>query len=128
MVATMHSLERAKDRIGMNQKTAEHFMRNALARGKDKTMYTSERRRWLTAKEDACGCKALVYNDMCLSPCIKCRTGLGMPFDIKGRIEFATRQSSSGTTGVLQRPYKASGENRRSETAAASGGCRCFDV
>ena len=66
MVATMHSLERAKDRIGMNQKTAEHFMRNALERGKDKTMYTSERRRWLTAKEDACGCKALVYNDMCL--------------------------------------------------------------
>jgi hypothetical protein len=67
MMTTQHSIERAKDRIGMNPRAAEHFMRNALERGKDKTMFTCEqKRRWLIAKEDACGYKALVYNDMCV--------------------------------------------------------------
>ena len=67
MVTTLHSIERAKERTGMNPRAAEHFMRNALERGKDKTMFTCEqKRRWLTAKEDACGHKALVYNGMCL--------------------------------------------------------------
>ena len=67
MITTLHSIERAKERAGMNPRTAEHFMRNALERGKDKTMFAcEEKRRWLTAKENACGYKALVYNDMCL--------------------------------------------------------------
>ncbi len=66
MITTVHSFERAKERIGMNPKAAEHFMRNALERGKDKSMFSCEKRRWLTAKENACGYKALVYNDMCL--------------------------------------------------------------
>lgn len=66
MFTTVHSFERAKERIGMNPKAAEHFMRNALERGKDKSMFSCEKFRWLKAKEDACGYKALVYNDMCL--------------------------------------------------------------
>ena len=67
MMTTLHSIERAKERTGMNPRAAEHFMRNALERGKDKTMFTCEqKRRWLAAKEDACGCQALVYNGMCL--------------------------------------------------------------
>lgn len=67
MTASMHSIERAKERIGMNPRAAEHFMRNALERGKDKSMFCcAEKRRWLTAKEEACGLRALVYNDMCL--------------------------------------------------------------
>ncbi len=67
MTTTLHSIERAKERSGMNPKAAEHFMRNALERGKDKSMFCcAEKRRWLTAKEAACGYKALVYNDMCL--------------------------------------------------------------
>ena len=67
MITTLHSIERAKERIGMNPRAAEHFMRNALERGKDKSMFTCEqKRKWLTAKEEACGYQALVYNDMCL--------------------------------------------------------------
>lgn len=67
MAATIHSIERAKERTGMNSRAAEHFMRNALERGKDKSMFCcAAKRRWLTAREDACGCRALVYNDMCL--------------------------------------------------------------
>ena len=67
MTATLHSIARAKERTGMNPRAAEHFLRNALERGKDKTMFTCEqKRRWLTAKENACGYRALVYNDMCL--------------------------------------------------------------
>lgn len=65
-MTTMHSIERAKERIGMNPKAAEHLMKNALERGKDKTRYSSEQKRqWLIAKENACGCKALVYNETC---------------------------------------------------------------
>ena len=67
METTLHSIVRAKERIGMNPRAAEHFMRNALERGKDKTMFACEqKRRWLEAKENACGCTALVYNNMCL--------------------------------------------------------------
>lgn len=67
MITTLHSIERARERTGMNPRAAEHFMRNALERGKDKSMFTCEqKRRWLTSKEEACGCRALVYNDMCL--------------------------------------------------------------
>ena len=65
-MTTLHSIERAKERIGINAKTAEHMMRNALERGRDKTAFTNaEQRRWLTAKESACGCRALVYNGHC---------------------------------------------------------------
>ena len=67
MITTLHSIERAKERTGMNPRTAEHFMRNALERGKDKTMFScGQKRQWLESKESACGFKALVYNDICL--------------------------------------------------------------
>ena len=62
METTLHSIERAKERTGMNPRAAEHFMRNALERGKDKSMFRcSQKRQWLAAKENACGYKALVY-------------------------------------------------------------------
>ena len=65
-MTTMHSIERAKERIGANRKTAEHIMRNAIERGKDKTMFSNEQKRqWLIARDSACGCKALVYNNTC---------------------------------------------------------------
>ena len=67
MMTTLHSIERARERIGMNPRAAEHFMRNALKRGKDKTMFSCEQKRqWLISKEKACGYQALVYNDVCL--------------------------------------------------------------
>lgn len=66
MTATMHSIERAKERVGKNPRAAEHMMRNALERGRDKSMFSCEhKRRWLEAKENACGYKALVYNGHC---------------------------------------------------------------
>ena len=67
MITTYHSIVRAKERTGMNPKAAEHFMRNALERGKDKSMYSCEQKRqWLAAKENAHGNRALVYNNMCV--------------------------------------------------------------
>ena len=66
MATTFHSIERAKERVGINSKAAEHMIRNALKRGKDKTMFSCEQKRqWLISKENACGYKALVYNDNC---------------------------------------------------------------
>lgn len=67
MTTTLHSIVRAKERIGMNPRAAEHFLKNALERGKDKSMFSCEqKRRWLAAKENACGFTALIYNDICL--------------------------------------------------------------
>ena len=63
---THHSFDRAKERLGLNKKTAEHMMRNAIERGKDKTMFSNEeKRQWLMAKEAAFGYRALVYNGSC---------------------------------------------------------------
>ncbi len=63
---TKHSIERAKERVGLNSKAAVHMFRNALERGMDKTMFACEqKRRWLISKENACGYKALVYNGHC---------------------------------------------------------------
>lgn len=64
-MTSCHSIERAKERIGINARTAEHVMRNALERGKDKTEFGWRQQSWLTAKETACGCRALIYNDYC---------------------------------------------------------------
>ncbi len=64
-MTSCHSIERAKERIGINARTAEHVMRNALERGKDKTDFGWRQQNWLTAKETACGCRALIYNDYC---------------------------------------------------------------
>lgn len=65
-MTTKHSIKRAKERIGANKKSAEHIMKNALERGKDKTMFSCEQKRqWLIGKENIAGCKALVYNDTC---------------------------------------------------------------
>ena len=64
-MTSCHSIERAKKRIGINARTAEHVMRNALERGRDKTEFGWKQQNWLTAKENACGCRALVYMDYC---------------------------------------------------------------
>ncbi len=91
MITTLHSIERAKERTGMNPRAAEHFMRNALERGKDKTMFSCEqKRRWLTAKENACGYRALVYNDMCL---IVDREVVITMYEVPGWFKRASRYS-----------------------------------
>ena len=62
-MTTQHSTMRAKERLGINSKTWEHVARNALERGKDKTLITDKRlREWLISKEQVAGCRALIYN------------------------------------------------------------------
>ena len=64
-MTTMHSIERAKERAGINARAAEHLMKNALERGRDKAFFGWKQQNWLISKEAACGCRALVYNDYC---------------------------------------------------------------
>lgn len=64
-MCTNHSLQRATERTRYSGKSAEHFIRNRIARGKTADAFTNRERKWLTglARE---GCIPKVYNGFCL--------------------------------------------------------------
>lgn len=62
--ATIHSLERAKERIGCNEKAADKQFRLAMERGKTHEDFTSWEQKYL-AKEAYDGCVAVAYNGYC---------------------------------------------------------------
>lgn len=63
---TRHGFERAKERLGYNGKTAEHFIKNAEQRGKGpEEFHTRKERNWLE-KQGGRGCTAIVYNGYCV--------------------------------------------------------------
>lgn len=61
MMATAHSLERAKQRIGCNSKKAAHLFRTALTRGKTADDFSGLERGYLREKK-AHGCDVRVFN------------------------------------------------------------------
>lgn len=61
MTATMHSLERARQRLGCNAKSAEHMFQNALSRGKTVDDFSGLERHYLQEKS-ARGCDMRIYN------------------------------------------------------------------
>ena len=65
-MTTMHSLERAKERLGFNRKYAERFIETAIQRGQTAGDYnTSNERKWLE-RHSQYGCRAIAYNGRCL--------------------------------------------------------------
>jgi len=62
--ATIHSLDRAKERIGCNEKAADKQFRLAIERGKTYEDFTSWEQKYL-AKEAYDGCVAVAYNGYC---------------------------------------------------------------
>lgn len=62
--ATLHSIERAKERIGLNEKKAHRKINLALERGKDSTKFSSYEKKYLEriSKND---CKAIAYDNFC---------------------------------------------------------------
>ena len=63
-VATFHSLDRAKERIGVRGKQAEKRIRLAVERGKSAECFSAKERRYLE-HESANGLTALAYNAFC---------------------------------------------------------------
>ena len=63
-MTTIHSLDRAKERLGMNKKVAIKQIRLALERGKTSEEFSSWERNFL-GKEAYDGCKAIAYNGYC---------------------------------------------------------------
>lgn len=61
---TLHSLERAKERMGMNEKVAKKQIKHALERGKTADQFTSWERNYLE-KEAYGNCRAIAYNGYC---------------------------------------------------------------
>lgn len=80
-MVSVHSVERAKERLGYNQKYAVNFMERAFSRGL--TAENCERKnekRWL-AKQAGKGYYAIAYNGSCLivSPDRACVTIYPLP-------------------------------------------------
>lgn len=62
--ATVHSLDRAKERTGLNEKNAVKQIDLALRRGKSAESFTSWERSFLT-REANDNCTALAYDGFC---------------------------------------------------------------
>lgn len=64
-MTSKHSLVRAKERLGLNPSMAEHFIRNAISRGKRIDDYRpGKEREWLEQRNTE-GFIILVYNNYC---------------------------------------------------------------
>ena len=64
-MTSKHSVERAKERLGLNPSMAEHFIRNALTRGKRIEDYRPGKEREWLEQRNSDGFTVLVYNDYC---------------------------------------------------------------
>ena len=65
-MTSMHSLMRAKERLGFNRKYAARFIETAMQRGQAASDFnTSDERRWLE-RHSQYGCRAIAYNGSCL--------------------------------------------------------------
>lgn len=93
--ATYHSIERAKERAGINKKNAENHIKRAITRGKTADQFTSWEREYLQG-ECTDTTIAIAYNNFCfiVSETGKCVTMYPLPiwfgkkkhFDGKERI------------------------------------------
>lgn len=77
---TKHSLEKSKERLGINKKYAEKRIFDALSRGKTAEYFSSWERSFLK-KEGHYGCRAIAYNGFCyiVSPNNTCVTLYPLP-------------------------------------------------
>lgn len=63
-MATVHSLNRAKDRLSINEKKAERMINQAIKKGKRASEFSSRERRFLE-REASGGSEAIAYNNYC---------------------------------------------------------------
>lgn len=61
---TKHSIERIKDRLGVNARKAEKRISDAVSRGADAENFSARERKYLLDKADR-GCTAKVYDGYC---------------------------------------------------------------
>lgn len=64
-MTTAHSIQRAKERLGINPKTAEHVIRNACERGKRIVDFKPGKERDWLCQRCTDGYYAVVYNGYC---------------------------------------------------------------
>lgn len=77
---TKHSVEKAKERLGVSRKYAEKRINDAIHRGKTAEDFSSWERSFLE-QEGKDGCRALAYNGFCyiISPLATCVTLYPLP-------------------------------------------------
>ena len=62
--ASIHSVERAKERLGISEKLAEKNISRAIRKGKNADSFSSSERTYLK-KEGRDGCTAIAYDGYC---------------------------------------------------------------
>lgn len=77
---TKHSVDKAKERLGVNKRKAEKRIVDALTRGKTAADFSSWERSFLE-QEGRDGCRAIAYNGFCYiaSPFATCVTLYPLP-------------------------------------------------
>ena len=80
VAATKHSVEKVKERLGINKKYAEKRIADALKRGKTANDFSAWEREFLE-QEGKGGCRAIAYNGYCyiVSPRETCVTLYPLP-------------------------------------------------
>ena len=63
--ATIHSIERSKERLGLNERRAEKVIELAIKRGKKSVDYTTSRERKYLEKHTGLASYAVAYNGYC---------------------------------------------------------------
>ena len=63
--ATVHSIERGKERLGLNERRAEKTIQLAIERGKDYTEFNSSRERKYLEQHSNSEAYAVAYNGYC---------------------------------------------------------------
>ncbi len=58
-----HSIERAKERAGLNEEQAARFIRKASERGKGAEEMPKKERQYMEQKETASNCRTIYYNN-----------------------------------------------------------------
>ena len=64
-MTTVHSMIRAKERLGLNEKAAGHLIRNAIERGKTFEDYRPGKERTWVEQRCSEGYSASIYNGFC---------------------------------------------------------------
>ena len=65
-MTTYHALQRTNERTGLNIKSSQRFIANAIERGKQSTDFTAKEREYLQRRESNKERRTVVYNSYCL--------------------------------------------------------------
>ena len=65
IMTTYHALQRTHERTGLNLKSSQRFIKNAIERGRQSADFSSKEREFLQRRETSDGHRIIEYNSFC---------------------------------------------------------------